>query len=174
MGSGLAGAVRRRRACARARSQSPAPLTPRPAVACPIPPFARHPAGSPTWVSARAPKPPARRSCRRRRRRRRLGGCWGRALPLICCNGLVRLVRAPQPLTRLTLPLPPKTPYPRPPAGAANAGIPLSIIVKEYGWATYFNTLIGACFLALLLLAPMVNLRSYVQRREQRRLRKGL
>jgi hypothetical protein len=51
-------------------------------------------------------------------------------------------------------------------AGAANAGIPLSIIVKEYGWATYFNTLIGACALALLLLSPMVNLKSFVQRRE--------
>lgn len=58
--------------------------------------------------------------------------------------------------------------------GAANAGIPLSIIVKDYGWGTYFSTLIGACCLALLLLAPMTNLRSYVQRREQRRLRKGL
>ncbi|KAI8474856.1 MAG: hexose-phosphate transporter, major isoform [Monoraphidium minutum] len=58
--------------------------------------------------------------------------------------------------------------------GAANAGIPLSIIVKDYGWSTYFSTLVGACALALLLLAPMTNLRSYVQRREQRRLRKGL
>ena len=58
--------------------------------------------------------------------------------------------------------------------GAANAGIPLSIIVKEYGWSAYFSTLVGACGLALLLLAPMTNLRSYVQRREQRRLRKGL
>jgi hypothetical protein len=33
---------------------------------------------------------------------------------------------------------------------------------------------VGACALALLLLAPMTNLRSYVQRKEQRRLRKGL
>jgi hypothetical protein len=55
--------------------------------------------------------------------------------------------------------------------GAANAGIPLSIIVKEYGWGAYFSTLVGACALALLLLSPMVNLRSYVQRKEQRRLR---
>ncbi len=62
------------------------------------------------------------------------------------------------------------------PPGAANAGIPLSIIVKEYGWAAYFNTLVCACFLALLLLSPMVNLRSYVQRRErfrQRKLKEG-
>lgn len=50
-------------------------------------------------------------------------------------------------------------------AGAANAGIPLSIIVKEYGWASYFNTLVGACALALLLLSPMMNLKSFVQRR---------
>jgi sugar phosphate permease len=50
-------------------------------------------------------------------------------------------------------------------AGAANAGIPLSIIVKEYGWASYFNTLVGACALALLLLSPMTGLKSFVQRR---------
>lgn len=49
--------------------------------------------------------------------------------------------------------------------GAANAGIPLSIIVKEYGWASYFNTLVGACALALLLLSPMTGLKSFVQRR---------
>ncbi|EFJ46805.1 hypothetical protein VOLCADRAFT_92625 [Volvox carteri f. nagariensis] len=48
--------------------------------------------------------------------------------------------------------------------GAANAGIPLSIIVKEYGWNAYFSTLVGACALALLLLSPMTKLRSYVQR----------
>ncbi len=57
-------------------------------------------------------------------------------------------------------------------AGAANAGVPLSIIVKDYGWNAYFSTLIGACALALLLLSPMVNLRSYVQRKEQRAARK--
>jgi OPA family sugar phosphate sensor protein UhpC-like MFS transporter len=57
--------------------------------------------------------------------------------------------------------------------GAANAGIPLSIIVKEYGWNAYFSTLIGACALALLLLSPMVNLRSHVQRVEARKA-KGL
>ena len=48
--------------------------------------------------------------------------------------------------------------------GAANAGIPLSIIVKEFGWSAYFSTLIGACFLALLLLSPMTRLRSCIQR----------
>lgn len=61
--------------------------------------------------------------------------------------------------------------------GAANAGIPLSIIVKEYGWNAYFMTLIAACGLALLLLSPMVNLKSYVQRQEAKKARlqaKGL
>ena len=48
--------------------------------------------------------------------------------------------------------------------GAANAGIPLSIIVKNYGWNAYFTALLIACGMAILLLAPMVNLKSYVQR----------
>uniref|UniRef100_A0A7R9V7P4 Major facilitator superfamily (MFS) profile domain-containing protein n=1 Tax=Chlamydomonas euryale TaxID=1486919 RepID=A0A7R9V7P4_9CHLO len=48
--------------------------------------------------------------------------------------------------------------------GAANAGIPLSIIVKQFGWDAYFGTLIVACGLAVLLLSPMTRLRSFVQR----------
>lgn len=52
--------------------------------------------------------------------------------------------------------------------GAANAGIPLSIIVKQYGWSAYFSTLIGACVGALILLSPMVNLKSHVQREKAR------
>ena len=48
--------------------------------------------------------------------------------------------------------------------GAANAGVPLSLIVKNYGWEAYFGALLAACAGALLLLAPMVNLKSYVQR----------
>lgn len=52
--------------------------------------------------------------------------------------------------------------------GAANAGIPLSIIVKQYGWDAYFGTLAFACVMALLLLSPMTNLRSYVQREKRR------
>lgn len=56
--------------------------------------------------------------------------------------------------------------------GAANAGIPLSIIVKNYGWSAYFTTLLAACGLALLLLSPMVNLKSAVQR-EQAKLKKA-
>lgn len=52
-----------------------------------------------------------------------------------------------------------------------SAGIPLSIIVKDYGWGAYFSTLIAACGVALLLLWPMTNLRSYVQREERRKQR---
>ncbi|CAD7694789.1 unnamed protein product [Ostreobium quekettii] len=50
--------------------------------------------------------------------------------------------------------------------GAANAGIPLSIIVKSFGWSYYFAALIAACGCALLLLAPMMNLKSHVQRED--------
>ncbi len=50
--------------------------------------------------------------------------------------------------------------------GAANAGVPLSIIVRDYGWNAYFTTLLCACAGALLLLSPMTNLKSYVQRKE--------
>eukprot|EP00803_Ostreobium_quekettii_P006103 evm.model.scf_363.4 EVM.evm.TU.scf_363.4 scf_363:31311-36976(+) len=50
--------------------------------------------------------------------------------------------------------------------GAANAGIPLSILVKSFGWSYYFGALIAACGGALLLLAPMMNLKSHVQREE--------
>lgn len=53
--------------------------------------------------------------------------------------------------------------------GAANAGIPLSMIVKNHGWEAYFVALLIACGMALLLLAPMVNLKSYVQREEAKK-----
>jgi sugar phosphate permease len=56
--------------------------------------------------------------------------------------------------------------------GAANAGVPLSIIVKEYGWGAYFTSLLCACGLALVLLSPMVNLKSHVQRLEARAIKK--
>jgi len=58
--------------------------------------------------------------------------------------------------------------------GAANAGIPLSIIVKNYGWEAYFVALGVACAMALLLLAPMANLKSYTQRESARRKRMKL
>ena len=36
--------------------------------------------------------------------------------------------------------------------------------MRDFGWGWYFATLMIACGLALVLLAPMTNLRSYVQR----------
>eukprot|EP00958_Prasinococcus_capsulatus_P006695 scaffold625_cov420-Prasinococcus_capsulatus_cf.AAC.48 len=45
--------------------------------------------------------------------------------------------------------------------GAANAGLPLASIVNTYGWNAFFVTLIGACVLALVLLAPLVTARSH-------------
>eukprot|EP00216_Chloropicon_sp_CCMP2111_P003922 CAMPEP_0198240332 /NCGR_PEP_ID=MMETSP1446-20131203/5482_1 /TAXON_ID=1461542 ORGANISM="Unidentified sp, Strain CCMP2111" /NCGR_SAMPLE_ID=MMETSP1446 /ASSEMBLY_ACC=CAM_ASM_001112 /LENGTH=494 /DNA_ID=CAMNT_0043923051 /DNA_START=55 /DNA_END=1539 /DNA_ORIENTATION=+ len=48
--------------------------------------------------------------------------------------------------------------------GAANAGVPLSIIVRDYGWNTYFATLLAACAAVIVLMAPMVRLKSFVQR----------
>ena len=50
--------------------------------------------------------------------------------------------------------------------GAANAGVPLALVVQNHGWSAYFATLLAACGGALLLLAPMVRLRSHVQRVE--------
>lgn len=53
--------------------------------------------------------------------------------------------------------------------GAANAGIPLSIIVKDYGWGAYFTALLAACAGAVVLLAPMINAKSYVQLEDERK-----
>eukprot|EP00898_Chlorokybus_atmophyticus_P000707 jgi/Chlat1/1637/Chrsp127S08673 len=47
--------------------------------------------------------------------------------------------------------------------GAANAGAPLAMVVQKYGWGVYFTTLISACVICLVLLLPMMNLKSYVQ-----------
>ena len=55
-----------------------------------------------------------------------------------------------------------------------HTGIPLSIIVKDFGWGAYFTTLATCCGLALLLLSPMTNLRSAVQRAENRKARLAL
>jgi OPA family sugar phosphate sensor protein UhpC-like MFS transporter len=49
--------------------------------------------------------------------------------------------------------------------GAANAGVPLSMVVQNYGWAGYFSTLMAACGMALLLLAPLAGARSHIQKR---------
>jgi len=49
--------------------------------------------------------------------------------------------------------------------GAANAGIPLAMIVQNMGWGAYFTTLMAACGVACLLMAPMVNAMSYNQKK---------
>eukprot|EP00879_Flechtneria_rotunda_P019730 GHRR01020732.1.p1 GENE.GHRR01020732.1~~GHRR01020732.1.p1 ORF type:complete len:403 (+),score=123.10 GHRR01020732.1:420-1628(+) len=48
--------------------------------------------------------------------------------------------------------------------GAAGAGIPLSYLQVKYGWNGYFVAMIGACIISLLLLLPLANAHSYVQR----------
>eukprot|EP00854_Cymbomonas_tetramitiformis_P009797 gene9797-11605_t len=50
--------------------------------------------------------------------------------------------------------------------GAANAGAPLSILVRQYGWDAFFITLVGACGAAICLLYPIRNAKSFVQREE--------
>ena len=51
--------------------------------------------------------------------------------------------------------------------GAANAGIPLSLLVKRLGWSYFFLTLLIACGLALVLLFPLRNAKSFIQREEE-------
>jgi len=50
--------------------------------------------------------------------------------------------------------------------GAANAGAPLSILVRQFGWNAYFVALISACAVAFCLLVPLTNAKSFVQREE--------
>lgn len=50
--------------------------------------------------------------------------------------------------------------------GAANAGVPLSLLVRQYGWNAFFTALFGACGVGILLLLPAWNALSEVQRRE--------
>eukprot|EP01025_Chloroclados_australasicus_P053278 TRINITY_DN6259_c0_g1_i1.p1 TRINITY_DN6259_c0_g1~~TRINITY_DN6259_c0_g1_i1.p1 ORF type:complete len:583 (-),score=60.98 TRINITY_DN6259_c0_g1_i1:344-1972(-) len=50
--------------------------------------------------------------------------------------------------------------------GAASAGYPLSLMVKQYGWGIFFTALVASCGIAILLLVPMLNLRSYTQQQE--------
>lgn len=57
--------------------------------------------------------------------------------------------------------------------GAANAGIPLSIIVKDFGWSAYFTTLLVSCGLAVMLTLPMVNVKSYAQRVARKKAKAG-
>ena len=52
--------------------------------------------------------------------------------------------------------------------GAANAGIPLSLLVNKFGWDAFFTALFGACALGILLLTPAFNAPSEVQRQERK------
>lgn len=47
--------------------------------------------------------------------------------------------------------------------GAANAGVPLSMVLNTYGWPGYFAALSAACGCAFLLLIPLVNAKSFAQ-----------
>lgn len=50
------------------------------------------------------------------------------------------------------------------PTGAANAGVPLAMIVQRFGWDAFFIAMTASCAVVLLLMAPMTNLKSYSQR----------
>ncbi len=51
--------------------------------------------------------------------------------------------------------------------GAANAGVPLAMIVQRYGWNAFFITMVVSCAVVVLLMTPMANLKSYSQREAQ-------
>jgi sugar phosphate permease len=48
--------------------------------------------------------------------------------------------------------------------GAANAGVPLYMLVQQYGWGAFFVSLLTACAAAIALLAPITGAQSEVQR----------
>jgi sugar phosphate permease len=48
-------------------------------------------------------------------------------------------------------------------SGAANAGVPLAFVVEKYGWNAYFAVLMACCGVVLVLMLPMMNLKSYSQ-----------
>ena len=68
-------------------------------------------------------------------------------------------------------PISPAIPFPSPQGvlglisylGAANAGVPLALVVKHSGWDGYFTAMSAACVIALALLAPLANAKSFVQ-----------
>ncbi|KAK9916065.1 hypothetical protein WJX75_008056 [Coccomyxa subellipsoidea] len=51
--------------------------------------------------------------------------------------------------------------------GAANAGAPLAKLVQTFGWNATLMALIGACGIILLLMAPMMHLDNFSQRRQR-------
>ena len=53
------------------------------------------------------------------------------------------------------------------------AGVPLSIVVKDMGWTSFFNVLTGAAVIAFCIMAPMFRLQSHVQREKEKMLEAG-
>jgi len=47
--------------------------------------------------------------------------------------------------------------------GAANAGVPLSLLVQQYGWDAFFTALLSASAIGVLLLLPITGAKSYLQ-----------
>jgi len=47
--------------------------------------------------------------------------------------------------------------------GAANAGVPLSLLVQQYGWDAFFAALLSASAIGVLLLLPITGAKSYLQ-----------
>jgi len=48
--------------------------------------------------------------------------------------------------------------------GAANAGVPISILVKQYGWGAFFTALMASSLIAFCLLVPILNQKSFKQK----------
>lgn len=50
--------------------------------------------------------------------------------------------------------------------GAACAGAPLAWATQQYGWSFFFSIMIGAAIVASALVVPMLNLKSFDQKRK--------
>lgn len=93
-------------------------------------------------------------------------------LPLIKHRSCCQLPHNGSAATRASAPTDAPPPSPLCPAaaaylGAANAGIPLSMVVQATGWNGFFTALMGACAVAFALLATVSNAPSYLQRQEK-------
>jgi MFS transporter, OPA family, sugar phosphate sensor protein UhpC len=43
--------------------------------------------------------------------------------------------------------------------GAAVAGLPLSLLIRSYGWNAYFASMVGSGLAAIIILLPMFSMR---------------
>jgi OPA family sugar phosphate sensor protein UhpC-like MFS transporter len=57
--------------------------------------------------------------------------------------------------------------------GAANAGVPLAHFIGQYSWDGYFVVMAGASVATALLLAPLANAKSAVQKQREATLAGG-